>query len=147
VGERSCGTCRDQPAHCPRGRRPRRSAAPYVGRLRHPRLRPRTGRQIRQPAVLAAINRRELATQPARPRNPNRPERNMITMAKMKTYAVEVEVTTKHVLFIEARRPNGAAERLLTEDGWNEAIAWRDEDWLQFQRRNAKVVRVREADT
>lgn len=67
-------------------------------------------------------------------------------MAKVKSFAVEVEITIKTTLFVEARRPNGAAEKVLSEDGWREACRYTDSDTydLMFLRRNAQVTRVRE---
>jgi hypothetical protein len=49
-------------------------------------------------------------------------------MAKMKTFAVEVEITKKVLLFVEARRPGGAEALVQTEEGWSEATRYHDED-------------------
>lgn len=43
-------------------------------------------------------------------------------MAKMKTFAVAIEVITKHTLFVEARRPDGAIKKLMSDEGWREAF-------------------------
>lgn len=64
-------------------------------------------------------------------------------MAKMKMFALDVEITRKVTLFVPARRPNGAKERLLTEEGWREAIAYHDDIELGDVRR-AVVTRIRE---
>lgn len=37
-------------------------------------------------------------------------------MAKMKTYAVTVQHTVTETIYVEARRPNGAAERALSPE-------------------------------
>lgn len=66
-------------------------------------------------------------------------------MAKMKTFAVTVEITVRETLYVEARRPNGATERVLTEEGWANATSYDDNDWIRHRRRDAKVVNVREA--
>lgn len=42
-------------------------------------------------------------------------------MAKLKTYAVEIEYTVRETLFVQARRPNGAAEKALTNEAYAEA--------------------------
>lgn len=47
-------------------------------------------------------------------------------MAKMKTYAVEVAVTTKHLVFVQARKPGGAIEHLKTEEGWAESTRYEE---------------------
>lgn len=65
-------------------------------------------------------------------------------MAKMKTFAVEVEIPIKRMLIVQARRPNGAAERALSEDGWADAMRYEDDTDLSFYRRDAKVLSVRE---
>lgn len=68
-------------------------------------------------------------------------------MAKMKTYLVEVEVTTRHYLLVEARRPQGAVDRIMTEEGWAKATRYFDCDEcgrLGANRTNAKVITVRE---
>jgi hypothetical protein len=72
-------------------------------------------------------------------------------MAKIKRFAVVVEVTERHTLFVDARRPGGAVERVMTDEGWREATAWMDgcgaDDCscapLASALRNAKVVEVR----
>lgn len=68
-------------------------------------------------------------------------------MAKMKTFAVEVEIPVKITLFVDARKPNGAVERLFTDEGWRQA--WRYEapaydDVLSGRRKDAKVLGIRE---
>jgi hypothetical protein len=71
-------------------------------------------------------------------------------MAKMKTFAVEVEITLTRTFIVEARRPGGAEEKALTDEGWSEAIRYVDpaeHDVLWGQRKNARVVRVREVGT
>ena len=52
-------------------------------------------------------------------------------MAKMKTFAVEVEITVKRTIFVEARRPNGAVEALQTREGWAQATAYTDDPVLE----------------
>lgn len=69
-------------------------------------------------------------------------------MAKMKTWAVEVEITTKRTQFVDARKAGGAAEKVLTEEGWREATRYDpdgEDAGYYLDRRNAKVVGVREA--
>lgn len=63
-------------------------------------------------------------------------------MAKMKTYAVDVEYVVKRTVYVSARRPNGAAEKVLTEAGWREATAYDD---APFQPpKGTTITRVRE---
>jgi hypothetical protein len=68
-------------------------------------------------------------------------------MAKMKTFAVEVEVTRREILFVEARRPNGAAEKIQTEEGWREATSYNYDDGLPsyFDPKSMKIIKVKEA--
>lgn len=37
-------------------------------------------------------------------------------MAKKKFFAVDIEYTTRETIYVTARRPNGAAERALTDE-------------------------------
>jgi hypothetical protein len=48
-------------------------------------------------------------------------------MAKMKTYLVEVEVTRKVMLFVHARKPGSAAERIQSEAGWLDATRFEED--------------------
>lgn len=68
-------------------------------------------------------------------------------MAKIKTFMVEVEVTTKHYLLVEARRPNGAAERLQTDEGWRRATAYQEDEGLPswWNPNTMKITDIREA--
>lgn len=45
-------------------------------------------------------------------------------MAKMKTFAVTIEYTVRETILVDARRPNGAAERALTDEAYNKAHAY-----------------------
>lgn len=65
-------------------------------------------------------------------------------MAKVKTFAVDVEYTVRRTLFVEARRPNGAAEKALSREGWAEAVRY-DDDAPAYPPKGAAVVRVRQA--
>lgn len=47
-------------------------------------------------------------------------------MAKVKTFVVPVTITREVLVFVDARRPNGALEALQTEEGWREATAYMD---------------------
>lgn len=67
-------------------------------------------------------------------------------MAKMKTFAVEVEFKIRRTVYVDARRPNGAAEELMTDDGWRKAMAYQDDVDLHFQRADATIIDVREAN-
>lgn len=64
-------------------------------------------------------------------------------MAKMKAYAVDVEYVVKRTLYVSARRPNGASEKVLTEAGWREATAY-DDDAPYAPPRGATITQVRE---
>jgi hypothetical protein len=66
-------------------------------------------------------------------------------MAKMKTFAVEVQVVKTVTVFVEARRENGAREKLLTEDGWREAVRHDYDDELPpyFDPKRMQITRVR----
>lgn len=68
-------------------------------------------------------------------------------MAKMKTFAVEVEIVRKETFFIEARRPNGAVEKIKTHEGWREATSYNYDDGLPswFDPKTMKVTKVKEA--
>lgn len=64
-------------------------------------------------------------------------------MAHMKVYPVEVEYVIKRTLFVPARKPNGAAEKALTEAGWREATMY-DEDAPTYPPKDTKVTKVGE---
>lgn len=49
-------------------------------------------------------------------------------MAKMKSYAVDVEIVIKRTIFVEARRPGGAVEKITSFDDLREAIKYHHED-------------------
>lgn len=68
-------------------------------------------------------------------------------MAKMKTFAVEIEFTVTRTVFVDARRPNGAVERLKDREGWAEATRYQDDPVLDnfFELpKDASIKRVRE---
>jgi hypothetical protein len=67
-------------------------------------------------------------------------------MAKMKTFMVEVEVTTKLLLFVEARKPGGAEEKIKTEEGWRDATSYHEDTPFRFDPKTMKVTSVREAN-
>lgn len=66
-------------------------------------------------------------------------------MAKTKTFSVEVEITQRVRLLVVARRPNGAVERLQTDEGWREAAAYQDdiEFPFRFDPTTMKIVEIR----
>lgn len=69
-------------------------------------------------------------------------------MAKVKTFAVDVEFIVKRTVHVAARRPNGAVDRLKSRDGWAEATRYQEDPVLDgyFELpKDATVVRVREA--
>lgn len=69
-------------------------------------------------------------------------------MAKMKHFAVEVEIVHRRTVFVDARRPNGAIEKVMNPEGWKEAIRYQEDDVLDSvydPNKNVTVVRVREA--
>lgn len=75
-------------------------------------------------------------------------------MAKMKQFAVEIEYTVKETIYVTARRPNGAAEKALTQEAYREAHMYdcgSDEccdcgsGRFLFVPDNATVTKVREA--
>ncbi len=67
-------------------------------------------------------------------------------MAKVKTYAVPVTITRTVFVYIEARRPQGAAEKIQTEQGWAEAIRYDDDDLpFNFDPKTMTVGTPREA--
>lgn len=71
-------------------------------------------------------------------------------MAKMKTFVVEVEIAIKRTVIVQARRPNGAIERLMDpkdDSVWWDGFKYEDPTDLGFHRDDAKVVRVREVGT
>lgn len=65
-------------------------------------------------------------------------------MAKMKTFPVEVEYVVKRTLYVNARRPGGAATRALTDEGWREATQY-DDDAPSRPPKDTKVVQVRDS--
>lgn len=68
-------------------------------------------------------------------------------MAKMKTYAVEVEIVHRRTVFVDARRPNGAIEKVMTPEGWRDAIRYQEDDVLDsvyYPAKNVTAIRVRE---
>jgi hypothetical protein len=64
-------------------------------------------------------------------------------MAKLKTFPVEVEYVVKRTLYVNARRPGGAAIKALTDEGWREATQY-EEDAPSRPPGGAKVVKVRD---
>jgi hypothetical protein len=66
-------------------------------------------------------------------------------MAKVRYYAVDVEITVKRTLFIQARKPGGAAQKLLTREGWAEATRYEEDDAVVFGRDDATIVGIKEA--
>ena len=70
-------------------------------------------------------------------------------MAKMKTHAVEIEVTVKRTLFVDSRRPGGAIEALSTKEGWADATRYDDDNLLfglTLNSDNVRVLKVREVN-
>ncbi len=65
-------------------------------------------------------------------------------MAKTKVFAVDVEYTIRRTLFVKARRPNGAREALLTNEGWQDAIRYLDDSCLPFSPNGVAITEVRE---
>lgn len=67
-------------------------------------------------------------------------------MAKLKGYVVEVEVTSKVHLLVSARKPNGAAEKIQSEEGWREATRYHEDDKLprRFNSSTMKITDIRE---
>lgn len=49
-------------------------------------------------------------------------------MAKIKTFMVEVEITTRVMVFVDARKAGGAREKIQTQEGWREAVRYSDPD-------------------
>lgn len=49
-------------------------------------------------------------------------------MAKMKTFAVDVEIVLKRTVYVEARRPGGATEKILTREGLLDVTRYSGED-------------------
>lgn len=67
-------------------------------------------------------------------------------MAKTKTFAVDVTYTVTETLYVDARRPNGAAARALTDEGWAEAHRYDDDSpYPFFPPKDAVVTNVRVA--
>lgn len=64
-------------------------------------------------------------------------------MAKMKLWAVDVEIVVKRTLFVPSRKAGGAEAYIQTEEGWRDATKF-DEEFSSLPR-DMKVVRVREA--
>lgn len=66
----------------------------------------------------------------------------------MKTFMVEVEITVKRYVVVNARKPNGAIERLSTDEGWTEANRYGDETDIAVYERpsygNIKFISAKE---
>lgn len=62
----------------------------------------------------------------------------------MKTFAVTIEYTVQETLYVKARRPNGATEKVLTQEGYSEAHMYEEDDHLKLLPKNARVVGVRQ---
>lgn len=67
-------------------------------------------------------------------------------MAKMKSFMVEVEVTTKLHLIVEARKPGGAEAQLKTEEGWRRATSYDESTPLWFDAKTMRITDVREVN-
>jgi hypothetical protein len=65
-------------------------------------------------------------------------------MAKMKSFMVEVEITYRTCVMVDARKPGGAVEKLQTDDGWHDAFRYHEDVDLRFQQDGHKIVNVRE---
>lgn len=65
-------------------------------------------------------------------------------MAKIKSYAVTVQITNEVTVFINARSPKGAAEAL-QEDQWNESVRYHEDFPMPryFDPKNMRVSDVR----
>jgi hypothetical protein len=68
-------------------------------------------------------------------------------MAKMKTFAVDVEVRRTITVFVAARKPGGAEEKIQTEEGWREATAYEEEAPMWFDPKTMSITRVREVNS
>lgn len=68
-------------------------------------------------------------------------------MAKVKLFAVTVEEVRTHVVYVEARRPGGAEEKVASEEGWREAVRYDYDDELPpyFDAKRMRVTDVRQA--
>lgn len=65
-------------------------------------------------------------------------------MAKVKTHAVTVQWTVTRTVYVEARRPNGAIEKIQTPEGWREATRYAaDDDLPLFLPKDAVITDVR----
>lgn len=72
-------------------------------------------------------------------------------MAKMKTFLVEVEITQRVTVSVQARRPQGAVDKLMTRDGWRAANMYCDESdpvhgVFSLDDNRCAVVRVEDAN-
>lgn len=65
-------------------------------------------------------------------------------MAKMKTFAVDIEIRRTVTVFVEARKPGGAEEKIQTEAGWREATGYEEEMPMWFDPKTMSIVRIRE---
>lgn len=65
-------------------------------------------------------------------------------MAKMKMWAVKVSVEgVEGFLFVPARRPGGAAARVLSPEGWAAAVQYAAGEFPRYGYQAAQVVEVR----
>lgn len=67
-------------------------------------------------------------------------------MAKMKMYAVDVQITQTITVYVDARRPGGAQDSIETDQGWQDATRYEDDSLPhRFDPKTMKVLKVREA--
>lgn len=51
-------------------------------------------------------------------------------MAKMKGWAVEVQIVQTRTVYVEARREQGAIDKIMTREGWAEATRYQEDGVL-----------------
>lgn len=69
-------------------------------------------------------------------------------MAKIKMFAVEIEITRRVIVYVDARKPAGAVSRVRSPEGWAEARRHDYEDQLPqwWDDKTMTVIDTREAD-
>lgn len=66
-------------------------------------------------------------------------------MAKMKTFQVEVEITRRIYVHVEARKAGGAEQLIQTEEGWTEATRYEDDLPMRWDPKTMRIIGSRES--
>lgn len=69
-------------------------------------------------------------------------------MAKVKTWALELEIVSRRTVFVEARKPGGAVDKLTDPREWARAVAYTEDELLssvdRIDQPNVRLVSARQ---